>query len=122
MPAEEYLAMISSESVLGDRLLRTQHFIGGSRWQRVSDDEVVGWHQMRVPHQRYRDESQTEVMVKGHAHSTNKHWYRKVGGEWKLAGLAPEIRWYEYDFDKVFAGGRDWFGEKREGGEGNGKP
>ena len=53
-----------------------------------------------------------EVKVKGHAHSTNKHWYRKVDGVWKFAGLAPDIRWGEFDFDKVFADGRDELGEK----------
>jgi hypothetical protein len=42
------------------------------------------------------------------------HWYRKVGGEWKFAGLAPEIRWCEYDFDKVFEEGRGAFGEDEE--------
>ena len=49
--------------------------------------------------------------MKGHAHSTNKHWYRKVDGEWKFAGLSPDIRWFEYDFDKVFEEGRENFGE-----------
>lgn len=29
---------------------------------------------------------------------------------WKFAGLDPQIRWFEYDFDKVFATGRDQFG------------
>ncbi|RYP61706.1 hypothetical protein DL769_007595 [Monosporascus sp. CRB-8-3] len=111
MPAEEFIAMISSQAVLGDPLLMTQHFIGGTTYERVSDDEVVGHHQLRVPHQRYTDETRARVAVKGHAHSTNTHWYRKVDGVWKFAGLNPEIRWGEYDFDKVFAGGRDKFGD-----------
>jgi scytalone dehydratase len=51
------------------------------------------------------------VAVKGHAHSTNTHWYKKVDGEWKFAGLCPNIKWFEYDFDKVFADGRDAFGD-----------
>ena len=111
MPASEFIAMISSRSVLGDPLLRTQHFIGGTRWERVSDTEVIGHHQLRVPHQKYRDETLSEVLVKGHAHSYNKHWYRKIGGVWKFAGLAPDIRWSEYNFDQVFEGGREDFGE-----------
>ena len=45
--------------------------------------------------------------MKGHAHSTNQHWYKKVDGEWKFAGLNPDIRWGEYDFDKIFAAGRE---------------
>jgi scytalone dehydratase len=112
MPAEEFIAMISDKSVLGNPLLRTQHFIGGaSKWEKVSDTEIIGYHQLRVPHQVYTDASLEKVEVKGHAHSHNTHYYRKVNGVWKFAGLNPDIRWFEYDFDKVFAGGRDSFGE-----------
>ncbi len=114
MPADEYVEMISNPTVLGDLTLKTQHFIGASRWERVSDEEVVGYHQLRVPHQKYTDISLRTVKYKGHAHGTNKHWYRKIDGVWKFAGLAPIIRWAEYDFDKVFANGRDVFAEKQE--------
>ena len=48
------------------------------------------------------------------AHSTNKHWYKKVDGVWKFAGLAPDIRWFEYDFDKVFEEGRKQHGDMDE--------
>ena len=111
MPADEYVAMASDPHVLGDPLLKTQHFIGASKWEMVSDDEAVGWHQLRVPHQRYTDETRREVKVKGHAHGSNQHWYKKVDGTWKFAGLAVEIRWGEFEFDKVFASGEEKFGE-----------
>jgi hypothetical protein len=113
MPAEEFVAMASDPAVLGNPLLKTQHFIGGTRWEKVSEDEMIGYHQLRVPHQRYTDETMSKVAVKGHAHSFNLHWYKKVDGEWKFAGLNPDIRWFEYDFDKVFAEGRDSFGEAK---------
>lgn len=113
MPAEEFIAMISDPNVLGNPLLKTQHFIGGTKWEKVSDDEIIGYHQLRVPHQKYTDATQKEVAVKGHAHSTNTHWYKKVDGVWKFAGLDPNIRWSEYDFDKVFASGRDSFGDAK---------
>ncbi len=106
--------MISDKSVLGNPLLRTQHFIGGTRWEKVSDEEVIGYHQLRVPHQVYKDASLVEVAVKGHAHSANKHWYRKVDGVWKFAGLCPDIRWFEDDFDKVFVDGRGAFGDEEK--------
>lgn len=112
MPASDFLAMISDPSVLGNPLLRTQHFVGGSRWEKISNTEVIGHHQLRVPHQVYTNASLKEVKVKGHAHSYNKHWYRKVDGVWKFAGLAPEIRWGEYDFEKVFESGRQEFGKE----------
>jgi scytalone dehydratase len=114
MPADEYIEMISNPTVLGDPLLKTQHFIGASRWERVCDDEIIGYHQLRVPHQKYTDSSMQTVKLKGHAHGTNKHWYRRIGGIWKFAGLAPIIRWTEYDFDKVFADGRDTYSENQE--------
>ncbi|KAI1772554.1 Scytalone dehydratase [Hypoxylon cercidicola] len=112
MPAEEYVAMVSSPAVLGDPLLKTQHFIGGTKWEKISDTEVQGTHQLRVPHQRYTDATRTKVAVKGHAHSTNYHIYRKIDGVWKFAGLNPDIRWSEYDFDKMFASGRETFGDE----------
>ena len=116
MPADEYVAMASDPSVLGDPLLKTQHFIGASKWMKVSDDEAVGFHQMRVPHQRYADDDFKEVVVKGHAHGSNQHWYRRcedVDGtwKWKFAGLAVEIRWGEFDFDRVFVSGEEKYGE-----------
>lgn len=114
LPAGEYVAMASDPHVLGDPLLKTQHFIGSSKWEKVSDTEAVGWHQLRVPHQRYTDESRTEIAVKGHAHGSNQHWYRKIDGVWKFAGLAPIIRWGEFDFDKVFASGRETFGDQEK--------
>lgn len=104
--------MISDKAVLGNQLLRTQHFVGASRWEKVSDTEIIGHHQLRVPHQVYTDASLKEVKVKGHAHSHNQHWYRKVDGVWKFAGLAPNIRWSEYDFDAVFASGREAYGNE----------
>ena len=49
----------------------------------------------------------SQVIMKGHAHSTNQHWYKKVDGMWKFAGLNPDIRWGEYDFDRIFEAGRE---------------
>lgn len=114
LPADEYVAMASDPHVLGNPLLMTQHFVGSSKWEKVSDTEVVGWHQLRVPHQKYTDETKTTIAVKGHAHSTNQHWYKKVDGKWKFAGLAVYMKWGEYDLDKVFARGRDTFGESEK--------
>ncbi|KAF2666832.1 Scytalone dehydratase [Microthyrium microscopicum] len=114
MPAEEFVKMASDPNVLGNPLLMTQHFIGGSRWEKVSDTEVTGYHQLRVPHQRYTDETRKEVAVKGHAHSHNTHWYKKIDGVWKFAGLNPDIRWGEYDFDRVFETGRDQYSEEEK--------
>ncbi|KAK1720440.1 Scytalone dehydratase [Colletotrichum acutatum] len=107
MPAEDYVAMMSSTPMLGSPLLKTQHLVGASRWEKISETEVVGYHQLRVPHQKYTDETFKHVAVKGHAHSSNKHWYKKVDGVWKFAGLSPKMLMTEYDFAAVAAEGRD---------------
>ena len=114
MPADDFITMISDKKVLGDPRLMTQHFCGGSKFEKVSDDEIIGYHQLRVPHQKYTDETRNQVLVKGHAHSSNQHWYKKIDGEWKFAGLNPDIRWSEYDFDKVFADGREELGDNEK--------
>lgn len=113
MPADEFVTMASDPKVLGNPLLKTQHFVGGTRWEKTSDDEITGYHQLRVPHQKYTDESRKTVAVKGHAHGSSTMWYKKVNGVWKFAGLSPEIRWSEYDYDQVFAEGRESFGEAK---------
>ena len=114
MPADEYVKMASDPFVLGDPLLKTQHFVGASKWSKVSDSEIVAWHQMRVPHQRYTNAEMRDISVKGHAHGSNQHWYRKVDGVWKFAGLAVEIRWGEFDFEKVFADGEEMYRHEQE--------
>lgn len=102
MPAEEFVGMVSSPQFLGNFLLKTQHFIGVSRWERTCDEEITGYHQLRVAHQKYTDESRDSVSMKGHAHGGSTMWYRKVDGVWKFGGLRPDVRWFEDDYDKLF--------------------
>ncbi|KAH7014676.1 scytalone dehydratase [Macrophomina phaseolina] len=111
MPADQFIAMASDPKFLGNPLLKTQHFIGASRWQQVSETEITGRHQVRVPHQKYTDESRKMVAVKGHSHGGATMWYKKVEGVWKFAGLCPDIRWFEYDYDQVFADTKVHFNE-----------
>ena len=94
--------MASSPKFVGNPLLKTQHLVGLSSWVKVSEDEVVGTHQIRVAHQKYTDDSLSTVAIKGHAHGTATVWYRRVDGVWKFAGLKPELRWSEYDYDRIF--------------------
>jgi scytalone dehydratase len=102
MPAEQFLDMASDPKFLGNLRLKTQHFVGASRWAQTSENEITGYHQMRVAHQKYADDKLTEVTVKGHAHGKGTIWYCKVDGVWKFAGIEPDIRWSEYDHDKIF--------------------
>ncbi|KAJ9142408.1 Scytalone dehydratase [Pleurostoma richardsiae] len=102
MPAEEFIGMVSSERVLGPKRLKTQHLVGASKWAQKSDEEIQGLHQMRVAHQKYASDDLKEVAVKGHAHGRATIFYRKVDGVWKFAGIEPDIRWSEYDHDKIW--------------------
>ena len=102
MPSADFLAMASSPKFVGNPLLKTQHLVGLSTWAKVSEVEVVGTHQLRVAHQKYTEESLSAVAIKGHAHGTATVWYRRVEGVWKFAGLKPNLRWSEYDYDKIF--------------------
>lgn len=102
MPAEEFIGMVSSLEFLGDPLVRTQHLMGAAKYERISDTEIVGHHQIYAAHQRYTDLTFETVENRGHGHSFIKHWYKKVDGSWKLAGLCPKVYWNEHRFDKIF--------------------
>ncbi|KAF4240424.1 hypothetical protein CNMCM6805_004944 [Aspergillus fumigatiaffinis] len=117
MPREEFILMVSDPRFLGNELLKTQHLVGLGKWEKVSDDQIVGQHQLRVAHRRYTDGSLKEVAVKGHAHGTATTWYTKVEGGWKFAGVCPKINWTEFDYDQVFADGKEHFGENGGNGE-----
>ena len=112
MPAEEFLGMASDPRVIGNPRVKTQHFAGASKWVRTSDTEITGYHQMRVAHQKYEDKELTTVAVKGHTHGKATIWYRKVDGVWKFAGVEPDIRWSEYNADKIWEEGIEKFGEE----------
>lgn len=96
---------MSHAGFLGDPLIHTQHHIGASKWQQISAEEILGQHQLRAAHQRYTGLDNQTVENKGHGHAMIKHWYRKVDGQWKLAGLRPTVRWNEFEFEKIFMGG-----------------
>lgn len=125
MSADDFVKMASNPQFLGNPLLKTQHFVGLTRWEKKSDTEMVGHHQVRVAHQRYTDNLFKTVAVKGHSHGGATVWYTKVGGVWKFAGLEPHERWFEYDYDKLFAQATDEFAagtETRNTGVASAKP
>jgi scytalone dehydratase len=102
MPAEEFINMMSSHKFLGDPLVRTQHLMGAAKYEQLSETEIMGHHQIRAAHQRYKSHDPTTVEHRGHGHSYVKHLYRKIDGSWKLAGVCPKVYWNEHNFDKIF--------------------
>jgi scytalone dehydratase len=102
MPAADFLSLASSQQFLGNIRIKTQHLIGAGKWVQTAEDEITGYHQMRVAHQKYTDDELTEVIHKGHAHGKATIQYRRVDGIWKFSGLEPDIRWAEHELDKIF--------------------
>lgn len=105
MPTADFIAMVTDDDFLGDPCIKTQHLIGASRWVKVSDHFVIGYHQLRAAHQVYTGPDLKTVKLRGHSHATNEHYYQKTAdGAWKFAGLKPTVRWNEHEFEKVFKG------------------
>ena len=104
MPAESFVEMVSSDGFLGDPLVKTQHLLGATEWEHISETEVVGHHQLRAAHLRFTDVTMQRVDRRGHSHATNEHFYKKINGVWKFACLRPTVRFNEYDFEKIFKG------------------
>lgn len=104
MLAADFLAMITNDNFLGDPCVKTQHLLGAHYWERISDTHVIGHHQIRAAHQVYTGPDLEEVKLRGHSHATNTHYYTKVDGVWKFAGLKPTVRWNEHEFEQVFKG------------------
>ncbi|TQV90950.1 hypothetical protein V2A60_008410 [Cordyceps javanica] len=102
MPAADFVNLVTAPAFLGNPLIKTQHFIGATKWVKTSQNEITGHHQMRVAHQKYKNADLKEVLHQGHAHGKATIHYRFVDGVWKFAGLVPEIRWFEHDYDKIF--------------------
>lgn len=55
MPAQAFIKMMSDSGFLGDPLVKTQHLLGATKWERVSDTKVVGHHQLRAAHNHFTD-------------------------------------------------------------------
>ena len=94
---DQCVAILTDKMLLGDKRLKTQHHMGASKWELLSDGAVKVSHQIRVAHQRYVDEDLAVVLNKGHAHGLTQHWLRKIEGTWKLEGIAPKLGFTEYD-------------------------
>ncbi|KAJ6146943.1 hypothetical protein N7497_008925 [Penicillium chrysogenum] len=90
MSADDYMAMITHPG-----------FLGGQNHQ----DPASAWSDMlRAAHQVYETEELKTVKLRGHSHATNEHYYLKIDGVWKFAGLKPNVRFDELRFDEVFKG------------------
>lgn len=102
MESDAFISMMRSPDLVGDPLVHTQHLLGAVSYEYISENETTAIHQIRAAHQRYSDDTLATVAHRGHGYGRIQHWYKRVGGTWKLAGLRPEMYWTEHDFSKIF--------------------
>lgn len=103
--------MMKNPLFLGDSNIDSQHMLGLSKWEKISETEIVSYHQSRAAHMRWNDGRKT-VAAKGHGHGLVTTTYRLVDGEWKWAGIKTKVRFNEHDFEKVFLGSAGKFDEE----------
>ena len=92
MPRDDFINTMRRHGLVGDPHIRTQHHIGASKWEKQSDDYVIGYHQLRAAHQRYSAADMRTIESEGNGHSLIKMFYRRLQGEWKIAGMRPTVR------------------------------
>ncbi|RMZ79468.1 hypothetical protein DV738_g3414, partial [Chaetothyriales sp. CBS 135597] len=69
---------------LQDNNIKTRHFIGASKYQKVAHDEIVGWHQVGVLQYQFTDSTMSIPSGEVRTHTNNKFWYKKINGSWKI--------------------------------------
>lgn len=95
MPAQDFVAMLSAPRG------RMQHFFGATKWEKTSETNMTGYHQIRVVRRNHVDNEDNEAAVTRHLYGKSTTWYHKVEGTWKFAGTQPDIRWSEYITESV---------------------
>lgn len=65
---------------------------------------LLGTHvwQVRTEYKRYKTLEKKEVEATGVGLTLMEHYYKKIDGEWKLAGTKPGTRMNDFNFDKIF--------------------
>lgn len=103
MPAASFVAMMTNPLFLGDKNIDSQHLLALSKWEKVSDTQIISQHQSRAAHMRWNEGRET-IAAKGHGHGLVKMFYRKIDGEWKWGGIVTKVDFNEHEFEKVFVG------------------
>lgn len=97
------MSMISSEKVLGNKAVKSQHLLGEVKYRRPSDTWIEATYQIRAAHQRVNPDHETEIAGRSHSHGIIHHYYTLIDGRWKLGGLKTEQGWYEHSLgEKVY--------------------
>ena len=92
MLAEDFVALVASPKMFGNPLLRTQHLVGASKWEKATDNEIFAYHQIRSGSVQLVDTESKVESAEKFRRVIIKHTYSKIYGHWKLAGLKPMSR------------------------------
>ncbi|KAF2132460.1 NTF2-like protein [Dothidotthia symphoricarpi CBS 119687] len=103
MPAASFVEMMRDPLFLGDKHIDSQHMLALSKWEKISNTEIVSQHQSRAAHMRWNEGRET-IAAKGHGHGLVKMFYKKINGEWRWGGIATKVDFNEHEFENVFVG------------------
>ncbi|KAH6667831.1 hypothetical protein B0J14DRAFT_567189 [Halenospora varia] len=104
--AEDFVENWLGPKHLGVKALATQHLLGMPYFQSVSEEEiVVEWQQLASHGRRIVGEDFASPMCKIGDTSDGRSWMRqtfvKVGGQWKIKVIRPEVLYHTGDFRHV---------------------
>lgn len=95
--------MISSEKVLGNKLVKSQHLLGEVKYRRPDPTWIEATYQIRAAHERLAQTGKIHVAGRSHSHGIIHHYYTQVEGKWKFGGLRVSKGWYEHSLgEKVY--------------------
>jgi scytalone dehydratase len=103
MPASSFVKMSSNPNRLGG-IVDCIHHVGASKYDRTGPDTVTGYHQVRTEYKRWKTMEKKEVEATGQGLTIMLHYYQRVNGEWKLAGVKPLTRSNEFNFERIMNG------------------
>jgi scytalone dehydratase len=103
LTADQFLELSKNKNRLGG-LVDCIHHVGASKFERTGPDTVTGHHQVFVKYKRYRSmvKKEDEVEATGEGLTMMLHYYQKVDGNWKLAGVKPQVRMSQFNFPEIF--------------------
>lgn len=102
MTPEAYVAMCNSADMLGDRGVKTQHLLAGSKVRKLSSTKATAWRQIRVGHVKF-DIVTAQQTAKAHGYGVVQFFYEKVDdSQWKLCGVKTYSDFFEGNIRSVF--------------------
>jgi scytalone dehydratase len=102
LTADQFVKLSNNENRLGG-IVDCTHHVGASKFERIGPDTVTGHHQVFFEYKRYKnmEKKNDEVEATGEGLTIMLHYYQKVDGKWKLAGVKPRVRMSQFNFPEI---------------------